>query len=187
MPSKRQYDLVQNEDSDPRVPVHPDEAFHHGISFNAKVRDIDALSETCSCIQLLQRLPLGVNEIFNAAAFSKTRSCERAVLIEKRVTWFFFHTFPSPLEVVEEVAFNEMEGLLFLSFVSFIRLTEGEFGIGRLTSCTCNPMEYLSNSSGSSVTIRMFNSRLIKTVLFLIIHLRVVGISNAIAFCVRWK
>nr|XP_023019015.1 carboxyl-terminal PDZ ligand of neuronal nitric oxide synthase protein [Leptinotarsa decemlineata] len=36
MPSKRQYDLVQNDDYDTRIPLHPDEAFHHGIVFQAK-------------------------------------------------------------------------------------------------------------------------------------------------------
>ncbi|KAF5276478.1 hypothetical protein FQA39_LY06547 [Lamprigera yunnana] len=36
MPSKKQYDLVQNDDYDTRIPLHPDEAFHHGITFNAK-------------------------------------------------------------------------------------------------------------------------------------------------------
>lgn len=37
MPSKRQYDLVQNDDYDIRIPLHPEEAFHHGITFQAKV------------------------------------------------------------------------------------------------------------------------------------------------------
>lgn len=36
MPSKKQYDLVQNDDYDTRIPLHPDEAFEHGITFNAK-------------------------------------------------------------------------------------------------------------------------------------------------------
>ncbi|XP_018565936.1 capon-like protein isoform X2 [Anoplophora glabripennis] len=36
MPSKRQYDLVQNDDYDIRIPLHPEEAFHHGITFQAK-------------------------------------------------------------------------------------------------------------------------------------------------------
>ncbi|CAH1179498.1 unnamed protein product [Phaedon cochleariae] len=36
MPSKRQYDLVQNDDYDTRIPLHPEEAFHHGITFQAK-------------------------------------------------------------------------------------------------------------------------------------------------------
>lgn len=38
MPSKKQYDLVQNDDYDTRIPLHPEEAFHHGITFQAKVR-----------------------------------------------------------------------------------------------------------------------------------------------------
>lgn len=37
MPSKKQYDLVQNDDYDTRIPLHPEEAFHHGIIFQAKV------------------------------------------------------------------------------------------------------------------------------------------------------
>lgn len=37
MPSKKQYDLVQNDDYDTRIPLHPEEAFHHGITFQAKV------------------------------------------------------------------------------------------------------------------------------------------------------
>lgn len=40
MPSKKQYDLVQNDDYDTRIPLHPEEAFHHGITFQAKVRTI---------------------------------------------------------------------------------------------------------------------------------------------------
>ncbi|XP_060519489.1 carboxyl-terminal PDZ ligand of neuronal nitric oxide synthase protein isoform X3 [Cylas formicarius] len=36
MPSKKQYDLVQNDDYDTRIPLHPEEAFHHGIAFQAK-------------------------------------------------------------------------------------------------------------------------------------------------------
>lgn len=38
MPSKKQYNLVQNDDFDTRVPLHPEEAFQHGITFQAKVR-----------------------------------------------------------------------------------------------------------------------------------------------------
>jgi len=36
MPSKKQYDLVQNDDYDIRIPMHPEEAFHHGIQFQCK-------------------------------------------------------------------------------------------------------------------------------------------------------
>lgn len=61
----------------------------------------------------------GVYQIFNAAAFTKTRFSVRELLNVSPGSFFFLST----LEVVEEVAFNEMEGLLFLSFVSFIRLT----------------------------------------------------------------
>lgn len=31
------YDLVED-DQDLRIPIHADQAFHHGITFNAKVR-----------------------------------------------------------------------------------------------------------------------------------------------------
>ncbi|XP_073976362.1 carboxyl-terminal PDZ ligand of neuronal nitric oxide synthase protein isoform X1 [Rhodnius prolixus] len=36
MPSKNQYDLVQNDDYDTRIPLHSEEAFNHGIIFQAK-------------------------------------------------------------------------------------------------------------------------------------------------------
>ncbi|RZF48514.1 hypothetical protein LSTR_LSTR011072 [Laodelphax striatellus] len=36
MPSKKQYNLVQNDDYDTRIPLHPEEAFQHGITFQAK-------------------------------------------------------------------------------------------------------------------------------------------------------
>ncbi|XP_037977685.2 carboxyl-terminal PDZ ligand of neuronal nitric oxide synthase protein isoform X3 [Plutella xylostella] len=36
MPSKQQYSLVDNDDYDIKIPVHPEEAFHHGIPFAAK-------------------------------------------------------------------------------------------------------------------------------------------------------
>ncbi|CAG9136021.1 unnamed protein product [Plutella xylostella] len=38
MPSKQQYSLVDNDDYDIKIPVHPEEAFHHGIPFAAKSR-----------------------------------------------------------------------------------------------------------------------------------------------------
>lgn len=34
--TKKQYDLVQNDEYDCRIPLHSDEAFQHGISFQAK-------------------------------------------------------------------------------------------------------------------------------------------------------
>lgn len=37
MPSKKQYNLVQNDEYDTRIPLHPEEAFQHGINFQAKV------------------------------------------------------------------------------------------------------------------------------------------------------
>ncbi|XP_071442956.1 capon-like protein [Hetaerina americana] len=36
MPSKKQYNLVTNDDYDTRIPLHSDEAFQHGITFQAK-------------------------------------------------------------------------------------------------------------------------------------------------------
>ncbi|CAB0039483.1 unnamed protein product [Trichogramma brassicae] len=36
MPSKKQYNLVQNDENDTRIPLHSDEAFHRGIVFHAK-------------------------------------------------------------------------------------------------------------------------------------------------------
>ncbi|CAG9782120.1 unnamed protein product [Diatraea saccharalis] len=36
MPSTKQYNLVPNDDFDTRIPLHPDEAFHYGITFQAK-------------------------------------------------------------------------------------------------------------------------------------------------------
>lgn len=37
MPSTKQYNLVPNDEYDTRIPLHPDEAFHYGITFQAKV------------------------------------------------------------------------------------------------------------------------------------------------------
>ncbi|CAK1588607.1 unnamed protein product [Parnassius mnemosyne] len=37
MPSKKEYDLVSNDEYDTRIPLHPDEAFQYGITFHAKV------------------------------------------------------------------------------------------------------------------------------------------------------
>lgn len=37
MPSKKQYNLVPNDEYDTRIPMHPEEAFEHGITFHAKV------------------------------------------------------------------------------------------------------------------------------------------------------
>ncbi|XP_046468253.1 carboxyl-terminal PDZ ligand of neuronal nitric oxide synthase protein isoform X2 [Neodiprion pinetum] len=36
MPSKKQYNLVHNDDYDTRIPLHSEEAFHRGIVFHAK-------------------------------------------------------------------------------------------------------------------------------------------------------
>lgn len=36
MPSNKQYNLVQNDEYDTRIPLHPDEAFEYGITFQAK-------------------------------------------------------------------------------------------------------------------------------------------------------
>ncbi|XP_053623938.1 carboxyl-terminal PDZ ligand of neuronal nitric oxide synthase protein isoform X3 [Plodia interpunctella] len=36
MPSTKQYNLVPNDEYDTRIPLHPDEAFHYGLTFQAK-------------------------------------------------------------------------------------------------------------------------------------------------------
>ncbi|XP_023232929.1 carboxyl-terminal PDZ ligand of neuronal nitric oxide synthase protein-like [Centruroides sculpturatus] len=36
MPSKKQYNLVNDDAYDSRIPLHNEEAFQHGISFQAK-------------------------------------------------------------------------------------------------------------------------------------------------------
>lgn len=50
MPSKRQYDLVQNDDYDTRIPLHPEEAFHHGISFQTKVNNLKLVRLSASFV-----------------------------------------------------------------------------------------------------------------------------------------
>ncbi|KPI96169.1 hypothetical protein RR46_06903 [Papilio xuthus] len=35
--SKKNYNLVTDDEYDPRIPLHPDEAFQYGITFGAKV------------------------------------------------------------------------------------------------------------------------------------------------------
>ena len=37
MPSKKQYDLVSDDGYDSRIPLHNEDAFQHGIPFQAKV------------------------------------------------------------------------------------------------------------------------------------------------------
>ena len=37
MPSKKEYDLVSDDGYDSRIPLHNDDAFQHGIHFQAKV------------------------------------------------------------------------------------------------------------------------------------------------------
>lgn len=50
MPSKKQYNLVQNDDYDTRIPLHSEEAFQHGITFQAKVGPFDAISDV-DCVK----------------------------------------------------------------------------------------------------------------------------------------
>ena len=40
MPSKKQYDLVSDDGYDSRIPLHNEDAFQHGIPFQAKVDQI---------------------------------------------------------------------------------------------------------------------------------------------------
>ena len=47
MPSKKNYSLVPNNELDLRIPLHSDEAFQHGISFQAQVSLFLQLSEKC--------------------------------------------------------------------------------------------------------------------------------------------
>lgn len=45
MTNKEQdYDLVTQDEYDTRIPLHPDEAFSYGITFEAKVSDILLIS-----------------------------------------------------------------------------------------------------------------------------------------------
>ncbi|CAH2008969.1 unnamed protein product [Acanthoscelides obtectus] len=80
MPSKRQYDLVQNDEYDTRIPLHPEEAFHHGITFQAKLDVIMQLSRQvsslifCFCLRLLAvikhcLLPKEKRSVRGASAF----------------------------------------------------------------------------------------------------------------------
>lgn len=46
MPSKKQYNLVHNDEYDTRIPLHSEEAFHRGIVFHAKVIWSDLLSSS---------------------------------------------------------------------------------------------------------------------------------------------
>ncbi|XP_076677376.1 carboxyl-terminal PDZ ligand of neuronal nitric oxide synthase protein isoform X3 [Andrena cerasifolii] len=41
MPSKKQYNLVHNDEYDTRIPLHSEEAFHRGIVFHAKADHLD--------------------------------------------------------------------------------------------------------------------------------------------------
>ena len=40
MPSKKEYDLVSDDGYDSRIPLHNDDAFQHGIPFQAKVMQL---------------------------------------------------------------------------------------------------------------------------------------------------
>ena len=46
MPSKKQYDLVSDDGYDSRIPLHNDDAFQHGIQFQAKVRKAKVMYAT---------------------------------------------------------------------------------------------------------------------------------------------
>ena len=52
MPSKKQYNLVINDELDSRVPLHPDEAFATGIKFSAKVSTICYSWLLCNLINI---------------------------------------------------------------------------------------------------------------------------------------
>lgn len=74
MPSKKQYNLVHNDEYDTRIPLHSEEAFHRGIVFHAKVIWGDFLS-TSAPYAHLRLLFVSLNprrihlEAYTSAAF----------------------------------------------------------------------------------------------------------------------
>ena len=62
MPSKKQYDLVSDDGYDSRIPLHNEDAFQHGIPFQAKV-PVDEIylniskSMPRNCLYLPELLP----------------------------------------------------------------------------------------------------------------------------------
>ncbi|KAK9881603.1 hypothetical protein WA026_016474 [Henosepilachna vigintioctopunctata] len=66
MPSKKQYDLVQNDDYDTRIPLHSEEAFHRGITFQAKLRNSPACLQHPKAVEPIGRRQLvRVKSIFS--------------------------------------------------------------------------------------------------------------------------
>lgn len=59
MPSKQQYNLVTNDEYDTRIPLHPDEAFQYGISFQAKyigTMDVPKPSSRVEIVAAMRRI-----------------------------------------------------------------------------------------------------------------------------------
>ncbi|KAL3195069.1 hypothetical protein MRX96_016020 [Rhipicephalus microplus] len=59
MPSKKQYNLVSDDSYDSRIPLHSEEAFQHGISFNAKyigTMDVPRPSSRVEIVAAMRRI-----------------------------------------------------------------------------------------------------------------------------------
>ncbi|XP_077505835.1 carboxyl-terminal PDZ ligand of neuronal nitric oxide synthase protein-like isoform X1 [Amblyomma americanum] len=59
MPSKKQYNLVSDDAYDSRIPLHSEEAFQHGISFNAKyigTMDVPRPSSRVEIVAAMRRI-----------------------------------------------------------------------------------------------------------------------------------
>ncbi|KAF7284669.1 hypothetical protein GWI33_021853 [Rhynchophorus ferrugineus] len=71
MPSKKQYDLVQNDEYDTRIPLHPEEAFHHGITFQAKFigsLDVPRPTSRVEIVAAMRRIRVSLFFIMNINA-----------------------------------------------------------------------------------------------------------------------
>ncbi|XP_076352090.1 uncharacterized protein LOC143247627 isoform X4 [Tachypleus tridentatus] len=59
MPSKKRYNLVNDDSFDSRIPLHSEEAFHHGITFSAKyigTMDIPRPSSRVEIVSAMRRI-----------------------------------------------------------------------------------------------------------------------------------
>ncbi|KAK3088452.1 hypothetical protein FSP39_019383 [Pinctada imbricata] len=74
MPSKRQYDLVSEDGYDSRIPLHNDEAFQHGIHFQAKyigTLDVPRPSSRVEIVAAMRKIRYD----FKAKAVKKKKVC----------------------------------------------------------------------------------------------------------------